>query len=182
MTGMHLDPVIGYLLLAAFTILFGSAALHKWRHLARFDEVFTAYALVPGSWRRAARLVPTLETLVAAGLLPAATRAYAGTGGVLLLLCYASAMALNLQRGRRHIACGCGGPDDSRSIASFMIWRNLLLALLLGGALAPWTTRALTPTDWLTAVFGVAAAVTVYLCADRLGQVAQQVRLLRAAP
>lgn len=176
---MRLDPVVANMLLAAFVILFASAALQKWRHLARFDEVFMAYGLVPLSWRHLSRLVPLLETAVAAGLVPAMTRRLACAAGVLLLLCYAGAIALNLQRGRRHIACGCGGPDDRRTIAGFMIWRNLLLALLLGSMLVRSSGRALTPTDWITAVFGVAAAVTVYLCADRLGQVAQQVRLLR---
>ncbi len=178
---MRLDPVIATMLLAAFVILFASAALHKWRHLTRFEEVFVAYALVPAPGHRLSRLVPLLETAVAAGLLPAVTRPSACVAGVLLLLCYAGAMALNLLRGRRHIACGCGGPDDRRTIAAFMIWRNLLLALLLAAALLQSSERALTPTDWITAVCGVAAAVTVYLCTDRLGQVAQQARLLRGS-
>ncbi len=176
---MRVDPVVANLLLAAFAILFASAAWQKWRHLARFDAVFEAYALVPVRWRHLSRLVPLLETAIAAGLMPAMTRRVACAAGVLLLLCYAGAIALNLQRGRRHIACGCGGPDDRRTIAGFMIWRNLLLALLLGGTLVESSGRALTPTDWFTAVFGLAAAVTVYLCADRLGRVAQQARLLQ---
>lgn len=178
---MRIDPVVAHMLLAAFVILFASAALHKWRQLARFDAVFADYALVPASWGRLSRLVPLLESAVAAGLLPALTRPYACATGVLLLLSYAGAMALNLQRGRQDIACGCGGPDDRRTIAAFMIWRNLLLALPLGATLLPSSQRVLAPTDAITAMFGVAAAVTVYLCADRLGQLAQQARLLRGA-
>jgi hypothetical protein len=177
---VQLDPVIGILLLASCAILFASAALHKWRDTQRFAQVFAAYGLLPGGASlRLYWLVPLLESAVALGLLPSSTRAYACSAGILLLLSYAGAMALNLGRGRRDIACGCGGPDEQRPIAAWMVWRNVLLAALLASALWPWNQRALLPTDWLTIGFGIAAAVVVYLCVDRLGQVLRQARALR---
>jgi len=179
---MTLDPVFGMLLLGAFALLFGSASLHKWRNLQRFDEVFAAYGLVPPALRPLARGVPLLESAIALGLLGSASRRIACTGGALLLLCYAAAMAVNLRRGRRDIACGCGGPDERRPIAPFMVWRNGLLALALGVTLAPWTTRSLQATDWATIAFGIAAAAAVYACVDRLGQVMRQARMLRGLP
>jgi hypothetical protein len=178
---MHLDPVIGILLLVSFAILFASAAWHKWRDTQRFAQVFVAYGLLPrAASLRCYWLVPLLETAVALGLLTSTARAYACSAGVLLLLSYAGAMALNLGRGRRDIACGCGGPDEQRPIAAWMVWRNVLLAALLASALWPRNQRALLPTDWLTIGFGVAATVVIYLCVDRLGQVLRQARAIRA--
>ena len=100
----------------------------------------------------------------------------------MLLLGYAGAIALNLHRGRRDIACGCGGPDQRRPIAGWMGWRNLVLALLLGIAIWPWSDRAMTWMDGVTIAFGLAAAIVVYLCVDRLGQVSARARALQGSP
>jgi hypothetical protein len=168
---MWLDPVFGALIAICFAVLFASAALHKWRNLRSFEEAFAAYALLPQiTQRHLTWLVPLSETVVAVGLLARATRADSAIVGALLLLGYAGAIALNLQRGRRDIACGCGGPDQRRPIAGWMAWRNLVLALLLGIAVCPWSGRAITWMDGATILFGAAAATAVYLCIDRLGQ------------
>lgn len=176
---MSLDPVVGALLLGAFALLFGSASVHKWHDLRRFDEVFAAYGLLPRVLRPMARAVPVLESATALGLLMPATHRPAALGAMLLLLGYAAAMALNLARGRRDIACGCGGPDERRPIAPFMVGRNCVLAALLGMTLLPWRSRVLQATDWATVAFGIAAATIVYLCADRLTQLVRQSRALR---
>ena len=169
---MWLDPVFGALITISFAILFASAAVHKWLHLRSFEEAFDAYALLPPrSALHLAWWVPLCETAVAVGLLARATRAGAAVAGALLLLGYAGAIALNLRRGRRDIACGCGGPDQRRPIASWMAWRNLVLALLLGIAVRPWSSRHVTWVDGTTIAFGAAAAIVVYMCLDRLGQV-----------
>jgi hypothetical protein len=179
---MGLDPVFGALLAICFAVLFASAAVHKWRNLASFEIAFSAYALLPQiptlhlTW-----LVPLCETAVAVGLLARATRGVSAVAGALLLLGYAGAIALNLQRGRRDIACGCGGPDQRRPIAGWMAWRNLLLALLLGLAIFPWNGRALTWMDGATIAFGAAAAIVVYLCVDRLGEVSARARALQGS-
>jgi hypothetical protein len=179
---MSLDPILGGVLLPAFAILFGSAAFHKWRSLNQFHRIFAAYGVLPYRWHGLASLVPVLETLVAAGLLGPRTRLPAGCLGMTLLVGYAGAMALNLRRGRRDIACGCGGPDERRPIAAWMVWRNGALLLLLALALLPANGRALQATDWLTVVCGLAATVLVYLSTDRLGQLEQQARILRGSP
>jgi hypothetical protein len=178
-----LDPVFGCLIMFALALLFADAALHKWRDLAGFGAVFGAYGLLPhAAGLRVYWLVPTLETAVAFGLLVAETRAGAAVLGELLLLSYAAAIFVNLRRGRRDIACGCGGPDERRPIAAWMVWRNGVLALLLAGAWWPWGTRVLTWMDRATIAFGVAGAIVAYLCFDRLGAVAQRLRALRGSP
>ena len=164
------DPAVGALVLLWIALLFVSAAIHKVRDLRRFEEIFTAYGLVPlpAAWRPA-RIVPVLEVLVAAGLLLAATRRVAVFAGIALLSAYAVAIAVNLRRGRRDLACGCGGPDERRPIAPWMVWRNVLLALLLAAvAMLPWSARQWVLTDLVTVGGGTVAGALIYLILDRL--------------
>jgi hypothetical protein len=179
MVPMILDPAIGLLMLASIALLFASAALHKLRDLQRFDEIFSAYGLLPRG--RISWLVPLFEISVAAGLAIKVYRLYAAVLGMLLLTAYAAAIAVNLRRGRRDLACGCGGPDERRPIAAWMVWRNLLMALVLAAAFAPWTDRPLTFTDAVTITFGVLTLALVYLCADQLLGTAQRSAQLRGS-
>ncbi|HXY97418.1 MAG TPA: MauE/DoxX family redox-associated membrane protein, partial [Steroidobacteraceae bacterium] len=162
------DPAVGVLLLACLALLFASAALHKLRDLPAFTEVLRAYRVLPAAAVRLAPLVPLAELLVAAGLTVSATRSGAGLGGAALLTAYAAAIAVNLRRGRRDLACGCGGPDDARPIAPWMVARNLMLALLLAITLVPWKTRPLSPVDALTVGGGVVIATLLYVSLDQL--------------
>jgi hypothetical protein len=166
---MMLDPAIGLLLAAAIALLFASASAHKLRDLKRFEEIFSAYGLLTGVARlRLSWSVPVLELAVAGGLLFDESRPCAASVGIALLLTYAAAIAVNLKRGRRDLACGCGGPDERRPIAPWMVWRNILIASCLAVTFAPWTTRPLNLTDAVTVVFGLLTLALVYLCMDQL--------------
>jgi Methylamine utilisation protein MauE len=163
------DPAVATLIVLCIALLFISTAIHKARDLRRFDEIFTAYGLIPlpARWGLA-RAVPLLEALVAVGLLIAPARLAAAAGGIALLLAYAVAIAINLSRGRRDLACGCGGPDERRPIAPWMVWRNILLAVLLALAMLPSSARPLVLTDLVTIGCGTAACALVYLSVERL--------------
>lgn len=175
-----LDPAVGVLLLACFALLFASSAVHKLRDPAHFAEVLRAYEVLPAGALRLAPLVPLAELTVAAGLVAGATRFGAGLGGAALLVAYAGAIGVNLRRGRRDLACGCGGADDARPIAPWMVGRNLMLALLLALALVPWKTRPLLPVDALTVGGGVAVATLLYVSLDQLlGRTAARTAALR---
>jgi uncharacterized membrane protein YphA (DoxX/SURF4 family) len=164
-----LDPVIGSLVVGCFALLFVSAASHKLRDLKQFALVFAGYGIAPVVYRRhLSWLVPVLEILVAMALLLPATRAAAAAAAAALLLSYAIAIAINLRAGRNLVACGCGGPDQRRPIASWMVWRNLLLVGGLGLAMLPWSVRDLEWTDAATLVFGLLAMALLYSCAERL--------------
>jgi hypothetical protein len=169
MVFIMLDPAVGLLLVATFALLFGSAAGHKLRDWRRFDEIFSAYGVVPviSRWRLS-WLVPALELAVAVGLLVDASRLYAVVVGSVLLLVYASAIGINLKRGRRDLACGCGGPDERRPIAPWMVWRNIVLALGLASTLVQSTGRPLVFTDAVTVTFGLGTLALIYLCIDQL--------------
>lgn len=166
---MVLDPVIGILMVASLALLFASAGAHKLRDLKRFEEIFSAYELMPPDNRvRISWLVPILEMAVAVGLILDISRPFAGALGIALLLGYAAAMAVNLRRGRRDLACGCGGPNDRRPIAPWMVWRNVLIALGAMAAFATWSGRRLTLTDGITVAFGVPTIALIYLCIGQL--------------
>ena len=168
-----IDPAVSALLAGAFALLFASAALHKLIDPARFGEAFRAYELLPASLAWVSALLPVFELVVAAALLPAASRSGAAAAGAALLLLYAAAMAVNLGRGRRDLDCGCGGPSARRAIGVWMVYRNLLLAALLAVLLLPSAPRPLGAVDALTIGAGTAVAALLYLCAEvLLGRVA----------
>ena len=176
------DPAITTLLGGAFALLFASAAFHKIRGLAQFAAVFSAYRITPAGWPLAP-LVPLIEFSLAVGLLFPATRAAAALGGALLLLLYAAAIALNLQRGRRDLSCGCGGPDERRVIAPWMVARNAALAMVLAAATLSPGPRPLQAVDLLTVAGGMAVAALLYMSADRLlGRILPRTALWERGP
>jgi hypothetical protein len=161
------DPAVAYLIIVSAALLFFVAAVHKLRDLWRFREIFAAYRLLPAA-RHLAPIVPALELAVGVGLLFDTLRTMALRTGVALLLAYATAIAVNLARGRRDLDCGCAGPNDRRPISAWMAWRNVGMGIVLATALLPWTDRALVLTDGVTVGFGTACCALVYLCLDRL--------------
>jgi hypothetical protein len=178
-----LDPAIGALLLVCPALLFASAALHKLRDLAHFTDVLRAYRLLPEGAVRLAPLVPLAELASAAGLLAPGLRFGAALAGAALLLLYAAAIGVNLGRGRRDLACGCGGADEARPIAPWMVARNLILALLLAVTLLPWGARPLLAMDALTVGAGAVVATLLYVCLDRLlGRLAPWTAALGSRP
>jgi len=179
---LMVDPAIGTLLAGAFALLFVSAALHKLLHPRVFAETLRAYAVLPRSLTALHPLVPLLELTAGLGLLAGASRAGAAAAGSALLVSYAGAIALNLTRGRRDLTCGCGGPNDRRPIAAWMVWRNLLLAVLLGATLLPWAQRPLAPADAVTIGAGTTVAALLYMSLDGvLGRLAPRAALLRGS-
>jgi hypothetical protein len=165
---MMIDPAIGALLAGAFALFFASASLHKLIDLDHFAEVFRAYEMLPRPLARLSFLVPILELTVGAGVLAEPSRTGAVAAGVSLLLLYALAIGINLARGRRDLSCGCGGPNDRRPIAPWMVWRNVVLAAILAVMLLPWARRPLAAADALTIGAGTAVAALLYMSLDGL--------------
>ena len=163
-----IDPAVGALLAGAFALLFASAALHKLLAFRHFAEVFRAYQVLPAELAPLSALVPILELIVGGTLLASPSRTGAAAAGVALLALYAFAIGINLARGRRDLTCGCGGPNDRQPIARWMVWRNLVLAALLGVLLLPWATRPMSAADALTIGAGTAVAALLYISVDSL--------------
>ena len=177
-----LDPAVGLLVTVTIALLFSSASVHKLRDLNRFDEIFAAYGVLTfvSRWKLA-WVVPVLELAIAVGLLFDTTRMSAAGVGAALLLVYAAAIGVNLERGRRDLACGCGGPNDRSPIAPWMVGRNSALAgcCCWAPAWVPWTSRTLVFTDAVTVVLGLATLVLVYLCVDQMMSYLQRVARFR---
>jgi len=164
-----LDPAIGGLLLGSVVLLFATAAGHKLRDLQHFAAVFAGYQIASFVSRRGlVWLIPAVELLLAIGLLLPATRALAAALAAAVLLGYAAAIAINLHAGRRLVDCGCGAPDQRRPIAGWMVWRNVLLALLASLLLLPWTARPLQWTDAITLGGGWLTIALLYAACERL--------------
>lgn len=178
---MSLDPAIAILIVASLSLLLASAAVAKLRDSRNFQEIFAAYEVLPAQMNlQAARAIPWVELVLAIGLLAPPGRPYVGIAAALLMLTYAASIAVNLRRGRRDLACGCGGPAERRPIAPWMVWRNCLIAGVAVISLLPWSPRRLSPMDAVTVVFGLLAITLVYLCVDLLlGDVARRSARLR---
>jgi hypothetical protein len=164
-----IDPAVSVLLTGAFALLFASAAAHKVLNFASFAAVFRAYDLTPAALTPlAAAVVALLEVGVAGGLCAGGTHAAAAAAGALLLAAYAGAIGVNLARGRRDLSCGCFGPNARQPIAPWMVWRNLLLAIVLAALLLTPQARPLGPTDGLTIGAGIGVAALLYMSLDGL--------------
>lgn len=177
-----LDPAFGFLIVAGIALLLTSAAIQKFRDLARFADIVAAYRVLPTALGRpVAWLIPCLEAAIAIALVWEPFRNGAVIAAMLLLIAYAAGLGVNLRRGRRDLDCGCGPARDRRPIAAWMVWRNVLLAAALGIAALPWSPRSLHLTDLLTIVGGLAAVAILYAAADRLfGDVMPKTLMLRS--
>lgn len=164
-----IDPAFAMLIVLGIAALLTAAGSHKLKHLALFAETFAAYRLLPdAAARRLAWSIPCAEIGIAAALLWPPSRPWGVMGAIAIFAAYAAALALNLLRGRRDLDCGCAGPGVRRSIAAWMVWRNLLIAGSLFLAALPWIERPLSGADFLTIAGGLAAAATLYGSVDRL--------------
>jgi hypothetical protein len=163
------DPVLGIALRASLALLFAAAAWHKLRAPHRFRATLADYALLPErALGGVARGLAALEALLCPGLLwPGSARA-ASAAAAGLLCVYGAAIAINLARGRRHVACGCLGPSAEQPLHAGLVARNGVLAAAALLAALPAGPRALTVLDAATVAGAAAALCLLYLATDAL--------------
>jgi Methylamine utilisation protein MauE len=165
-----MDPTLGLVLMLSLSALLIGAGIHKLRNIAWFDELFLQYRLLPSRTRqlKLQRVLPYLEIAVGASLLVADLRPYAAMAAAVLLLTYASAIAINLRRGRRDLECGCGAYDHARPIAQWMVWRNVGIAMLASVGVVSWSDRPLQLIDCVTIGCGCVVIALLYRSFERL--------------
>jgi hypothetical protein len=179
-SGLELDPAARALLRLALAWLFARAAAHKLRDLAAFRAALADYRLLPAALLApAAAAVAGAEAVVAAWLLVPAAGPAPALAAAALLCVYTAAIAVNLARGRRHIACGCAGPAALAPLHEALLARNgLLVALALAAAL-PAAGRSFEPIDAASAAGGAAVLGLLLVATEVAIANAAQLRLLR---
>lgn len=162
-----IDPVVSSLLALGGAALFGWAAVHKLRARKAFAATLAEYQLVPkGLVAFAAFVLALVELATAAMLLWPDTRLIGAIAGVALLVIYASAIAINLVRGRKDLDCGCG--LQPRVIGGWMVARNLIVAALLALLWLPTSDRALGAVDLVTIAGALAIGGLLYASIELL--------------
>ena len=167
-----IDPLVGRAIATAFALLWLLAAWHKVAAGERFVATFSEYRLLPEAWTRpVARLLPFVEAALGLGWLTGLAPGWVAPLTAALLGAYASAIAINLVRGRVHIGCGCGlgaATGDDPALSWWLVARNLLLGAVAMTAVLPPSARELGLLDWLTLVLALLACIALYSGASQL--------------
>jgi uncharacterized membrane protein YphA (DoxX/SURF4 family) len=104
------------------------AGVGKIATVKEFRKLLVAFGLLPRSLVPLfAWLLPPAEVLVGIALLTDAFQPIPAFAAALLFSGFAGAIAINLLRGRRELACGCFG-TASKQISFHLVARNLALA------------------------------------------------------
>lgn len=157
---MLIDPAVSTALALSLAALFAASAAHKVGDFQRFIGVVRNYSIMP-VWlaSSAAGIVVAMEFVLAAGFLAPAIRGFAGSGAAALLVVYASAIGLNLMRGRSDIDCGCSFGGSGERLTPALIARNFGLAIFALIAAAPTGARGLGLLDITSiALFALSSA------------------------
>jgi hypothetical protein len=147
---------------SAIALLLLAAGVSKLLNRQALTRLVLNYQLLPPPLARGvARILPELEVALAILLVSRPDALLPGVAAAALFGLFATAIAVNLVRGRSHIACGCFGASDDSPLSGALFLRAVALA---GGALltvAPWPEPRLPPTsaEGLSAL--LAAAVTL---------------------
>lgn len=153
--------------------VFAAALWHKLRARESFTVVVDDYRLLPRKVAPiAAVTVMGLEALVLAGLCFVVTARPAAILAIVLLGIYASAIGINLIRGRRDIDCGCmgpaGGSQDRHRLSPWLLVRNIALIALGAVVMLPTSGRELFWLDTAGIGAGAALALLIYFTSDQL--------------
>lgn len=170
-----LDPLFFRIISLGFAMLFLLAAAHKLGDRAHFRASFEAYEIIPaGLSSLVARIIPVLELFLGIGWLILGLFALelriVSIVSAALLASYALAIAINLQRGRNYIDCGCSFSTNdsantenrSQQISSGLLIRNLVLVAAALVSTLPISERSLQGMDIFGLVFAICALTLLY--------------------
>lgn len=92
-----------------------------------FEETVEAYDLLPkGPSRVLARILPPAEFVIGTLLWLGLVSPWTEIGAAVLLVVFASALSVNLLRGRVDISCGCFGIQTNEHISWGQVLRNMI--------------------------------------------------------
>lgn len=175
-----MDPAVTLALRCSFALLLASAASHKLRDLARFRAILEAYEILPAAAVAAvAPLVAAVELALAALLASGLVAPFAAAATSALMLAYAAALQVNVQRGRSGLDCGCAGPASSVPVSPALVVRNLVLAAAALLIALPASGRPLAVLDFASAATAVLVLSACWLATGRMLALAPRVAELR---
>ena len=140
---------------------FAMASLHKFRDMDQFREILISYRLPLGPAAPVlANAIPVFELIVAISLI-VIPGYISGAAALCLLLAYSSAIALNLQRGRTDLDCGCSGPAHRQPIGLGLLLRNALLAAMAALTMLPTSARMQVWLDAIPILLGAFVSIAL---------------------
>jgi len=174
------DPVAVGAAVGALALILFAAAWHKLSDAEVFAGALQAYQLLPAPLVGAvARVLPLIEAGLGIALLVPLSRSPALVATAVLMLTYATAMGINLARGRDQVDCGCGG--EAHPLSWALVARNVVLAAVALAVAGPTAERGFEWLDGVTLLVGVLAFYALYLMADELLRQSDRLRRLRHA-
>jgi hypothetical protein len=160
---MSIDITIIFVIRFLLAFIFLRAALHKVNHYRQFSAQINSYRLLPGGLLTIVTLALTLIEGSLALTLLVTSWPYPSVIAAGILGLYASAMGINLLRGRLDLDCGCSGPSGfSQTISWPLVIRNCVLATLALFTALPITSHNLSVQDISTVSLASIAAVFIY--------------------
>jgi len=145
-----------------------------WGKIRRWDEFVGAvanYRLLPALLVAPAAVVVAGGEAVAGVALIASPLVPLGAGvGAALMLLFATAIGVNVLRGRRAIDCGCDLAARGQPLSGGLVARNLIFAGLLFACLIP--APALDALLWVSAAIAAVASFCLYLAFNQLSAAA----------
>ncbi len=172
-----LDPVIYRLLCMVFALLFITAGVHKLGDRTRFRGILVAYQVLPERLTAAlAWLVPVSELTLGLAWAAVWRIEQVAVLSACLLAVYAVVIAVNLQRGRTYIDCGCSlasvrarkDANGTQHLSIWLVYRNgvLLLAALVAGTGV--TQRPIGGLGYFSILMATLALVFLYAAFNQL--------------
>ncbi len=167
-----IDPLILKTIAIGLALLFIGSARHKLSAPDQFAAVLADYRLMPEIVTRPlAYLIPLFELALGFAWLFAVAPRSASIISIALLSIYASAIAINLLRGRSYIDCGCGfGVASARqqALSLSLVLRNIGLIGLAGLILLPAADRVIGVTDYVVIFVALLIAILLYAASGQL--------------
>jgi hypothetical protein len=164
---VQIDPVIDITIRGAFALLFALSSMEKLHDRETFQYQLGEYQLVPAGFIPVAGMAIILVEVAIAIALLVQNSFYGVMMGSALLAVYASAILINLLRGRTWMDCGCLG-SDGEGLSYWLVTRNLVMLATLMMLLLPTVERTLVWLDYFSILFTVFGASLAYVILNSL--------------
>jgi hypothetical protein len=175
MVWIAVDPIVAWILRAAFAALFAAAAAHKLRDPRAFQQTLSDYQILPRVLVMPVSIgLVSAEVLIVIGLVSGIGDSLVGVSAALLLLLYTIAIGINLLRGRTEIDCGCLGPAGRVRLSKWLLARNGILAVGASLTSLPVSGRALHGMDGITLLGGFTLLLLLFNAINLLASQGQR--------